>query len=103
MTSTADGTLSARISEFKYIGSPVRDAEQVRLVELLLNAKQQGMGNSQVMWGPTESSIKQPAGASWFRTIERRIANSSTPDPDLGRSDEWLPQATAIAALKFFR
>jgi hypothetical protein len=80
MLATANGTVSARTREFEYNG--------------LLNN-----GTSYLIWGSNEP---RPPGASWFRLVERRISESSTQDPNLAGNGHWLPQATAIAALKFF-
>jgi hypothetical protein len=99
MLSTANGTISARTQEFEYCGLLARDAEKAKWFEEFLRATRSNEGTSYLIWGSNES---RPPGASWFRLVERRISESSTRDPNLARSGRWLPQATAIAALRFF-
>jgi hypothetical protein len=48
-------------------------------------------------------SANRPAGAPWIRTVERRIAESSRPDPNSPERARGLPQSTAMAALRFFK
>jgi hypothetical protein len=102
MPSTANGTLSARIREFEYSASPARDAEKAKRLQELLRATQPDEGTIRLIWGANSSPLPRPPGASWFRKVEKRIANSSATSPDSLRSGRWLPQATAIAAIKFF-
>jgi hypothetical protein len=102
MRSTANGTLSLRIPEFQYSGQPARDAEKVRRLQEFVKATQLDEGTIHLIWNSTEPPSPRPPGASWFRQVEKRITDSSTPDPNLARGGRWLPQATAIAALKFF-
>lgn len=102
MVATANGTVSARVREFEYHGRPTRDAEKARRLEELLRATQTGEGSIHIIWSSNEPPSNRPPGAPWFRQVERRIAESSTPDPNLARGSRWLSQATAIAALRFF-
>jgi hypothetical protein len=102
MFSTANGTVSARIREFEYSGSLVRDAEKAKRLQEFAKAALLDEGGTHLIWNSAAPPSPRPPGASWFRQVEKRIAESSTPDPNLARSGRWLPQATAIAALKFF-
>lgn len=99
MPSTANGTISARTREFEYSGLPARDAEKAKWFEEFLRATRSNEGTSHLIWASNEP---RPPGASWFPLVKRRISESSTTDPNLARSGSWLPQATAIAALRFF-
>lgn len=102
MVSTANGTVSARVRDFQYSGSPSRDAEKAKRFEEFLRATQPNEGTFRLIWSSNEPPTVRPPGATWFRQVEKRISESSTPDPNLARGGRWLPQATAIAALRFF-
>lgn len=103
MLSTANGTISARVQGFEYSGLPEREAEKAKRFDEFFKATQPSEGQAYLIWGTNESSSPRPSKASWFRLVERRISESSTSDPNLARGGHWLPQATAIAALKFFK
>lgn len=50
-----------------------------------------------------KASLPRRSNASWFRVVERRIADSSIPDPNSPNRRLGLSQSTAIAALNFFK